>query len=78
LTFFTIEFNGYDQIDTARRLANGTTVLGKWYDEAILKCLRCDFTFGADLRRPELQRMVYNDIVYPMEDILQKLKGLNL
>jgi hypothetical protein len=67
-----------DSIDTVRRMANGSTMLGKWYDESIRKCLRCDFAFGTDLRRVELQRAVYSEVICPLEDLIERLDGLNL
>jgi hypothetical protein len=67
-----------DQIDTARRVARGTTILGPWYDSAIQKCLRCDFAFGWDLNSEALQRAIYSDVVCPLEDLVVKLNGLTV
>jgi hypothetical protein len=67
-----------DSIDTVRRMANGGTVLGKWYDAAIRKCLRCDFAFGCDLGRIELQRAVYSEVICPLEDLITKLEDVSL
>jgi hypothetical protein len=67
-----------DSIDTARRMANGHSLLGKWYDETIRKCLRCDFAFGTDLRRLELQRAVYGEVICPLEDLIERLDNLRL
>jgi hypothetical protein len=67
-----------DNIDTVRRMSNGGTMLGKWYDAAIRKCLRCDFAFGSDLRQVELQRAVYSEVIRPLEDLIAKLENLKL
>jgi len=67
-----------DNIDTARRIANGNSVLGKWYDEAIRRCLRCDFGFGSDLKKAELQRAVYSDVICPLDELIERLNGLYL
>jgi hypothetical protein len=67
-----------DTIDTVRRLANGKTIFGAWYDELVSKCLRCDFAMGTDLRDAKLQKAVFNDITVPIEEIVTKLKSLNL
>ncbi|KAF2473452.1 uncharacterized protein BDR25DRAFT_341509 [Lindgomyces ingoldianus] len=67
-----------DSIDTARRMANGNSLLGKWYDETIRKCLRCDFAVGADLRRLELQKAVYGEVICPLEDLIERLDNLSL
>jgi hypothetical protein len=72
------ETYGYDYIDTARLMANGTTMLGKWYAEIIRKCLRCDFAFGTDLRRIELQRAIYGEVICPLEDLIERLDNVNL
>jgi hypothetical protein len=68
----------HDQIDTARRVARGTTMLGPWYDAAIQKCLRCDFAFGWDLKSEVLQRAIYNDIFCRLEDLVAKLNDLTI
>jgi hypothetical protein len=67
-----------DNIDTARRLANGSTGLGKRYDETIRKCLRCDFAFGVDLNRIELQSAVYGGVICPLQDLIERLDGLSI
>jgi hypothetical protein len=67
-----------DEIQTARRLAGRTTSLGKFYQEIIQKCLRCDFGFGTDLSRTELQSAVYSDVVCPLEELIEKLSGLGI
>ena len=67
-----------DQIDTARRLAHGSTSLGHWYDQIVKKCLRCDFAFGADLKNTALQRAIYSDVVCPLEDLVARLGGLQI
>jgi len=67
-----------DDIETARRLGNSHTTLGKLYDTIILKCLQCNFGFGTDLTRPELQSAVYSEVVCPLEDLIKQLEGITI
>ena len=69
---------GLDSVDTVRMLSERTAGLGKRYDEMVKKCLRCDFAFGTDLSRVELQRAMYNDVVCPLEELISKLDSLSL
>ncbi|QDS70770.1 hypothetical protein FKW77_003942 [Venturia effusa] len=68
-----------DDYDTVWRLGYGTSALGQGYDDIVLQCLRCDF--GAkttDLNRHELQDAVYNDIVCPLEGLIEGLGKMAL
>ena len=67
-----------DDVLTARRLARQRTLLGGRYQDVIQKCLQCNFGYGTDLANTELQNAVYNSVVCPLEDILAKLKDLDI
>jgi hypothetical protein len=43
----------------ARRLSNGRFRLGRRYQRVVQQCLQCNFGFGTDLNKPELQSAVY-------------------
>jgi hypothetical protein len=73
-----IEDYDTDEIDTARRLSNSNSVLGRRYDEIVRKCLQCNFGFGTDLGRTELQSAVYSDVVCPLEELIEKLDDLSI
>ncbi|KAF2428946.1 hypothetical protein EJ08DRAFT_635987 [Tothia fuscella] len=67
-----------DDIDTARRIGSGKSVLGKAYQKMTERLLRCDFGFGADLSTQGLQSAVYNEVVCPLEDVIAKLNDLEI
>jgi len=67
-----------DNIETARRLGFGNTSLGTCYDEIIRKCLQCNFGYGTDLGRIELQRAIYSDVVCPLEGLIEDLSKLRI
>ena len=71
-----------DEIDTARRVADGNNIavnkLGKGYQEIIQKCLKCDFGYGSDLSKYDLRQAIYNDIAYPMREVIEKLENLGI
>jgi hypothetical protein len=58
---------------TARRLASKPSPLGPRYDELVRKCLQCNFGFGTDLSKKELQTAVYGDVVCPLEKMMEAL-----
>ncbi|KAF2005194.1 hypothetical protein P154DRAFT_354315 [Amniculicola lignicola CBS 123094] len=58
---------------TARRLANMPTTLGPRYQDIMRKCLQCNFGFGTDLGKRELQSAVYGDVVGPLEKMIESL-----
>ncbi|KAH7116725.1 hypothetical protein B0J11DRAFT_442323 [Dendryphion nanum] len=62
-----------NEILTARRLASKTTSLGSRYQDIVRKCLRCDFGFGNDLNKKELQAAVYSDVVGQLEEMIKTL-----
>ncbi|KAJ9645925.1 hypothetical protein H2199_002968 [Coniosporium tulheliwenetii] len=61
-----------DDIVTARRLAaSGRPPLGSTKLRSIVrKCLQCDFGFGDDLSKTELQSAVYSDVVCELEAMI--------
>jgi hypothetical protein len=67
-----------DEIYTARRLSNSPSVIGRSYDEIVRKCLQCNFGFGTDLRRPELQSAFYSDVVCTLEELIKTMDNLNI
>jgi hypothetical protein len=57
----------------ARRLASRPTPLGPKYQEIARKCLQCNFGFGTDLKKKELQAGVYGDVVCQLEKMIETL-----
>lgn len=63
-----------NEILTARRLASRPTPLGSTkYQEIVRKCLQCNFGFGTDLSKKELQTAVYGDVVCQLEMMIDAL-----
>jgi hypothetical protein len=62
-----------NEILTARRLASRPTPLGPKYSDMIRKCLQCNFGFGTDLNKKELQAAVYGDVVCQLENMIESL-----
>lgn len=62
-----------NEIMTARRLASRPTPLGPRYQEVLRKCLQCNFGFGTDLNKKELQAAVYGDVVCQLEKMIKTL-----
>ncbi|KAI9784902.1 MAG: hypothetical protein M1816_000597 [Peltula sp. TS41687] len=62
-----------DVILNARRLATRRAPLGPKYQDIVLKCLQCNFGFGTDLNRRELQNAVYSDVVCQLEKMIEAL-----
>lgn len=58
---------------TARRVSARSTPLGPKYKEIVRKCVQCNFGFGTDLNKKELQAAVYGDVVYPLEKMIETL-----
>jgi hypothetical protein len=58
---------------TERRLASKPSPLGPRYQEVVRKCLQCNFGFGTDLSKKELQTAVYGDVVCSLEKMLKAL-----
>jgi hypothetical protein len=53
-----------------RRKAEQPSRLGPRYDDLARKCLYCDFGFGSDLGKRQLQYAVYTDVVCELEQIV--------
>lgn len=62
-----------DDILNVRRLAREVPRLGSKYQELMLKCLDCDFGFGSNLARPQLQQAVYEDVVEELDAMIRCL-----
>lgn len=56
-----------------RRLAASRSPLGPKYQEIVQKCLGCDFGLGTDLTKTDLQCALYNDVVCPLESMMESL-----
>ena len=56
-----------------RRLAASRSPLGPKYQEIVQKCLGCDFGLGSDLTKTNLQYALYNDVVCPLESMMESL-----
>jgi hypothetical protein len=63
-----------NQVYAARRLAAGRAPLGPHYQKIVKKCLQCNFGFGTNLSNTALRAAVYNDVVYELETMIEKLK----
>ena len=58
---------------TARRLASRPSPMGPKYQEILRKCLQCNFGFGTDLNKKELQAAVHGDVVCQLEKMIDSL-----
>jgi hypothetical protein len=67
------EGRGITPVVMARELAESDAPLGLRYQRIIQRCLQCNFGFGTDLSKPELQSAVYRDVVCPLEDMIKSL-----
>lgn len=56
-----------EDVVLVRKTASKPSRLGPKYDELTYKCLYCDFGFGADLNKPQLQGAIYESVVYELE-----------
>lgn len=64
-----------EDIVAVRKAASKPSRLGPRYDELTAKCLYCDFGFGADLNKPQLQGAIYENVVYELEQMVGLLEG---
>jgi hypothetical protein len=62
-----------NQIFTARRLANGRSLLGPEYQRIVQRLLQCNFGYGTKLESKSLQTAVYNDVVCELEGMIERL-----
>lgn len=65
-----------DDILTARRLANQTTLMGKEYQYITQMCLQCNFGCSTDLGQASLQTAVYNNVVQPLQKLVKRLEAI--
>ena len=59
-----------DDIVQIRKAAGKASRLGPRYDALTEKCLYCDFGFGDDLSKPQLQSAVYESVVCELEHMV--------
>lgn len=64
-------------IITARRLVKRRAPLGSKYQDIARKCLECNFGFGTDLNKKELQAAVYDGVVCQLEKLIDTLSIAN-
>ncbi|KAK3291113.1 uncharacterized protein B0H64DRAFT_435993 [Chaetomium fimeti] len=64
-----------DDLVSVRKAAAKPSRLGPRYDELTAKCLYCDFGFGADLNKPQLQGAIYESVVHELEEMVALLEG---
>lgn len=74
-----LQIGGWEAIDTEdlvliRKVAAKPSRLGPRYDELTAKCLYCDFGFGADLSKPQLQGAIYESVVHELEEMVALLE----
>ena len=60
-------------VPAVRKLALRPSGLGPRFHGLIKKCLQCDFNYGFDLSRPQLQKAVYEKLVTPLEDMIASM-----
>ncbi|KAF2142613.1 uncharacterized protein K452DRAFT_350916 [Aplosporella prunicola CBS 121167] len=68
----------HDVVTVRKLLAGLHTTLGARYQAIVRKCIYCDFAFGTDLERTELQSAVYSDVVCPLEEMIKSYENLTL
>jgi hypothetical protein len=56
----------------ARRLAKSKrTIMGLRYDNIVEQLVECDFSYGDDLNKPELQASFYEDVICELDELEQ-------
>ncbi|KAK4153806.1 hypothetical protein C8A00DRAFT_15004 [Chaetomidium leptoderma] len=75
-----LQIGRWEALDTedvvlVRRAAAKPSRMGPRYDELTAKCLYCDFGFGADLNKPQLQGAIYENVIYELEQMVSLLEG---
>ncbi|KAI0451960.1 hypothetical protein F5B21DRAFT_358374 [Xylaria acuta] len=53
---------------------NNQTILGEPYEAIVRKCLQCNFGYGTNLGCTELQAAIYNSVVCPLQETIEKLE----
>ncbi|RYP65227.1 hypothetical protein DL770_009054 [Monosporascus sp. CRB-9-2] len=56
-----------------RKMARLSSSLGPRYQEITQKCLRCDFGYGTDLSKTQLQKAVYESVAGTLESMMSSL-----
>lgn len=64
-----------DEIATALRVAQERHAFGWDYGEIVRRCMQCQFGYGRDLNKPELQSAVYSSVVRPLQELVNSLGG---
>ena len=62
-----------DPLLAVRTMARGPMQLGSKYREIVRMCLECDFGYGNDLSKTDLQGAVYGSVVCQLEDMVKRL-----
>lgn len=62
-----------DEVLTVRKMAKSSSSLGPKYRQLTEQCLRCDFAYGTDLSKPQLQKAVYESVVDVLESMIAVL-----
>ncbi|KAK4233259.1 hypothetical protein C8A03DRAFT_39047 [Achaetomium macrosporum] len=57
-----------------RKAAAKPSRLGPRYDDLTARCLWCDFGFGADLNKPQLQEAIYERVIHELEQMVDLLE----
>ncbi|KAB2569715.1 hypothetical protein DBV05_g11614 [Lasiodiplodia theobromae] len=65
--------NPENEVIAVRRLARGSMRLGPRYKEIVRRCLECDFGYGNDLGKSDLQSAVYGQVVCQLEEMMKKI-----
>jgi len=58
-----------------RKAAAKPSRLGPRYDELAERCLSCDFGYGADLSKPQLQNAIYGGVIQELEEMVGLFEG---
>ena len=61
-------------VECVRRLASQTCPLGPRYQELTQRVIDCDFGYGKDLSRPQLQEAVYEKVLLELEAMIGSLE----
>lgn len=70
----TLQFGDRDDpVMTVRRWAARPMRLGPGYREIVRQCLECDFGYGNDICKPELQSAIYGRVISQLEEMMKKL-----
>jgi hypothetical protein len=75
-----LQIGRWETLDTedvvlVRKAAAKPSRLGPRYDKLTTKCLYCDFGYGADLNKPQLQGAIYDSVIHELEQIASFLEG---